>query len=120
MRKAINRRSFLKLSGLALTSLAFDQFQPHRDEPPLGSQVRVAVSAISVYKEPNTESPIVGQRFRDELLPVYYEVTSPFGPTHNPRWYRVWGGYAHSAHLQRVKTIFQQPLTALRENGEQL
>ena len=118
MLKPLDRRSFLKLTGLALTSLAFDPFQPNRDAPPLESQARVAVSAISIYQEPDTESPIVGQRFRDELLPIYYEVTSPTGPAHNPRFYRVWGGYAHSADLQRVKTEFQKPLDALRENGE--
>ncbi len=120
MRKDLDRRSFLKLSGLTLASLAFDQFQPNRDEPPAKLLARVAISAISIYKEPTTESQIVGQRFRDELIPIYFEVTPPTGPAHNPQWYRVWGGYAHSAHLQRVKTVFNQPLQQLRENGDLL
>ncbi len=50
-----------------------------------------------------TKSPILYQRYRDELINVYEEVISPHGPGYNPIWYRVWRGYVHSARLQKVK-----------------
>jgi lipoprotein-anchoring transpeptidase ErfK/SrfK len=70
---------------------------------PYEDLARVAVYSVSVYAEPNDKSRIIRQRYRDELLNIYYEVQSEYGPDYNPLWYRVWQGYIHSAHIQRVK-----------------
>lgn len=82
-------------------------------------QVRVATRSISIYSEPNDQSLIVGQKFRDELVNIYKEVDAGV-PTYNPIWYRVWGGYMHRAYLQKVKTLFNEPLTAFAEDTKQL
>lgn len=48
------------------------------------------------------------------MLHVYEEVITD-EPVHNPVWYRVWGGYVHSARLQRVKILFNETLPALED-----
>jgi hypothetical protein len=103
-----------------LAIAASSPFHPERDDRREEDLARVCIASLSIYKEPDEASRIVIQRFRDELLHIYDEVTSPAGPASNPRWYRVWGGYAHSAHLQRVRTEYHQPQHKLRETGELL
>ncbi len=118
--KRLSRRDFLKLTGTTMAGAAFGPFHPDRDDRRGIDQARVCTAAISIYKEPDSESLIVGQRFRDEILNIYEEVSPPKGPEYNPRWYRVWGGYAHSAYLQRVRTEYHKPHNRLRETGELL
>ncbi|GIK08434.1 MAG: hypothetical protein JETCAE02_08280 [Anaerolineaceae bacterium] len=119
--KSISRRDFLKLGGLALGSLAFSphlSFDSRFDD---ASLVRVATSSVSVYAEPSDQSRIVSAWYRDELVRVYEEVRGVNGePKYNPVWYRVWGGYMHRAHLQKIKIIYNQPIEALAEGTRQL
>ncbi len=79
----------------------------------------MATSSVSVYSNPNDQSRIVGQWFRDELVNIY-EIVNSDTPIYNPVWYRVWGGYMHRARLQRVKTLFNKPLTSIPEGTRQL
>jgi len=113
-----SRRNFLKLAGITLSGLAlkpaFD-FAEMQDEGPM---IRVAIDSertLSVYSRPDEESPIKYQRYRDEILPVYYEVVSDKEPLYNPLWYRVWGGYIHSAHVQPVQVKLNQAPSYLPE-----
>lgn len=108
----MDRRDFLKYVSAGLGALAFRPFY-QENEPALedrvilggsGKVVRVATTNVSIYKEPWDESQIMYQRFRNDLLNVYFEVNSEHGPGYNPKWYRVWGGYVHSAYLQEVET----------------
>ena len=102
MRQMISRREFLKISALGLTSLAF---RPTYDFGELADSekiARVATESVSVYSQPDDKSTIKFQRFRDEIVNIYYEVISDKSPEYNPLWYRVWGGYIHCAHMQRV------------------
>jgi hypothetical protein len=109
---SLSRRDFLKLGGLGLSSLAFspsfDSFINFDDS----DLVRIAIKAVSVYSRPTDKSSIVSTWFRDELLRVYEEVTAD-EPVNNPVWYRVWGGYIHRAHLQRVKVLYNETLKSL-------
>ncbi len=100
--RSITRRSFIKLCALAAGGLAFKPFTPAASGFSNESLGRVAIYSVSVYAEPNDKSQIVCQRCRDELLNLYYEVISKDGPGYNPKWYRVWQGYVHSAHIERV------------------
>lgn len=102
METQLTRRSFIKLCALALGGVALRPYASVWPGYTNDALVRVATYSVSVYKEPNDKSLILKQRYRDELVNVYYEVISKDGPTYNPLWYRVWGGYMHSAHLQRV------------------
>jgi hypothetical protein len=117
--KNISRRDILKLGGLSLGSLAFT--------PSLGNSlgfddsnlVRVATNSISVHSQPDDESRIVSTWYRDELVHVYDEIVAD-GPSYNPVWYRVWGGYMHRAHLQKVKILYNNVLPSLAEEERRL
>ena len=101
----LSRRNFLK-SGLATFGLlAFNPSQLLKGISTDVQQVRVATTSVSVYSEPNDKSQILYTRYRDDILNVYYEITSEYGPGYNPIWYRVWNGYIHRAHLQKIKTV---------------
>jgi hypothetical protein len=103
MSALFTRRDFLKYSALGLGSLAFRPFFGQGDDPDNGDIARVAIRSVSVYSKPSDKSKILYQRTRDELINIYEEVISPDGPGWNPLWYRVFGGYVHSAYLERVK-----------------
>lgn len=78
------------------------------DEGEIG---RVTTKSISVYSKPSDKSKILYQRFRDELVNIYDEILSEDGPDYNPKWYRVWRGYVHSAYLQQVKFRYNLVIT---------
>jgi len=103
MKIKLTRREFLKLAGVGIAGAVL---QPALNLPvwdDSGDMARVAIHSVSVYSQPWDKSSILFQRYRDELLHIYYEVKSEHGPVWNPTWYRVWGGYVHSGSLQRVK-----------------
>lgn len=108
----LSRRDFLKLGGLSLGSLAFSPSAQSFSDFDDSFLVRVATKSISVYSRPSDKSSIVSTWFRDELLHIYGEETVD-EPAHNPVWYRVWGGYIHRAHLQRVKILYNPTLPSL-------
>lgn len=105
MSTSISRRDFLKLSGAGLLGLAFRKYTPGFKDINIESDdlARVAIRSVSIYSRPDDKSSILYQRYRDELLNIYADVISEFGPGYNPLWHRVWRGYVHSAHMQRVK-----------------
>lgn len=110
-----SRRQFLK-TGIAAVGvgvfLSTVNLNPaFADASPIGTagkQARVAIPSLSVYSQPWDEARIIYQAFRDDLMNVYYEVESDHGPGYNPYWYRVWGGYIHSGHVQLVDTRLNQ------------
>lgn len=116
MRATFTRRDFLKISGLGLGSLAFRPLFGYGEDRDGDDLARVAIHSVSVHSKPNDKSKILYQRFRDELINVYYELVSEDGPGYNPIWYRVWGGYVHSAHLQRVKIRYNPVVEKFEEN----
>lgn len=118
----LSRRDFLKLGALVTGSLASTPFPPPQESYAYSSDQigRIGTKSISVFKTPNVDSTQVGYRFRDELVNIYYPVSPASGPSWNPLWYRVWGGYIHSAYVQRVKVRFNKPMTQLPARGRQL
>jgi len=40
------------------------------------------------------------------------------GPSWNPLWYRVWGGYVHSAYVQKVKINHNPVASEIKENTQ--
>lgn len=114
----ISRRDFLRLTTSTLAGLALPPFLPGPGSFDDAEQVRVATQSVSVYSEPTDQSLIVRQHFRDELVNIYGEVNSG-APAYNPIWYRVWGGYIHRGRVQKVKTIFNQPLDTFHEGTRQ-
>ena len=121
MKRSISRRDFLKLGALALGGLAFNPFpqSPGDEQYPSGLIGRVARDSISIFREPAwPDGETVGYLFRDNLVNLYYELTPIAGPPYNPRWYRIWNGYIHSGHIQRVKFRFNTPVEELPESGQ--
>jgi len=98
----LSRRDFLKLSGLGISSLAFRPNLNFNQMQNGDELLRVANASVSVYSKPDETSKINFQRFRDEVVNIYYEVESDKAPKYNPFWYRVWGGYIHRARVQKV------------------
>jgi hypothetical protein len=106
-----SRRAFLKLGLLSLSSLAF---RPgfSRENPRQPRLVgRVTIDEIDVRALPNDESEIIGKRYRDQLVTLYETLEPPEGPAYNPVWYRIWGGYIHSAYIQIVRFHTNDPLS---------
>ena len=105
MSKNLSRRDLLKISGLILTTLAFNRrglnYLDRDIEKPLGIG-RVAASAIRLYKKPSFQSEPIRWIQRNKLLVLNYEVHSRHGPAYNPRWYRINGGFVHSGHVQSI------------------
>lgn len=103
MSKLINRREFIKNSGLGMAVIsAVNPFQTNIKFkiPHLG---RVTTSSLSVYSQATDKSSILFQRVRDDILKIYGDVISDDGPGYNPLWHRVWGGYVHSGFVQKVR-----------------
>lgn len=115
----LSRRDFIRLSTAAMGGLAVSPLEHLFTQFEDANLVRVTTSSVSVYSEPGDKSRIVAQWFRDELIPVYAEVNAGT-PIYNPVWYRVWGGYIHRGRLQKVRTIFNEPLPSLPEGTRQL
>ena len=115
--KNISRRDFLKLSSLAIGGLAFTPFLPEITMFNDAELARVGTTSVSVYKEPNDVSDIVSTWHQDELVNIY-ETVEAKTPSYNPIWYRVWGGYMHRAHMQRVKIIYNTPASLIKEVGQ--
>jgi hypothetical protein len=113
----LTRRGFLKLAALSSGALLAPPFPPDEETPfsqPL--QGRVTTTQVSVFSLPRDDARIVKQLFRDRVFPIYDTQTPPTGPSWNPVWYRVWGGYVHSAHVQLVQTRFN-PAVSLPAGG---
>jgi hypothetical protein len=115
-----SRRNFLKLSAATLAAMTTQGFRPFfnlEHEQKSNLIARIARDSASVYSQPNDESRILYQRYRDEIVNVYSEVVSEAGPGYNPLWYRVWGGYIHSAYLQRVAINYNSIHESFPEQG---
>lgn len=121
MSSKFSRRDFLKLSALALGGLAFNPFPTPQDEgqyPTLSIGRTTVDRRTAIYQEPREHSGVVRWTLQDELINIYYTLTSPDGPAYNPVWYRVWGGYIHSSYIQLVRYRFNTPMENIPESGQ--
>lgn len=123
--KTLSRRNFLKLAALSLGSLAFRSMNQQEEPSYHHRLMRVGKisksgerTSVSIYKTPSDANPtdILYQRYKDELINVYYEVESEDGPEYNPIWYRVWRGYVHRGFLQEVEHILNPVADTIKEN----
>jgi hypothetical protein len=102
----LSRRDALKLAGLALSSAAASPLRltfPQDELFQRGNTGRICSDLVYVYREPDFSSERVAKRARDQLISLLEEVFPETGPAYNPRWYRIPGGYVHSAYIQVVK-----------------
>jgi hypothetical protein len=125
-----SRRDFLKMLGLSLgglaVNLAFDVrqplFAPYPAEEFISPEkkARITTQSIYLYQEPDFKSPRAGTLKRDYLANILQEMNAVNGPSYNPRWYRVEGGYIHSAYTQRVDNGHLNPVLESIPDGGQL
>lgn len=113
----LSRRDFLRSSIAGLGALAIPTAAPVHAEALTASLGRVATTWIGLYAEPHFRSPRLSLLRRDELIPLLAEETPKDGPRHNPLWYRLADGYAHSGSIQPVRWEPQPPVEYLPESG---
>jgi hypothetical protein len=113
MKSSLTRRDFLKMGALGMASLAFRPSYDFGELQENENLARVAVTSVSVHSQPDENSRILFQRYRDEIVNIYYDEVSDGAPRYNPLWHRVWGGYIHSAHMQKVKVRLNPVQTRL-------
>jgi hypothetical protein len=119
--KTLSRRNFMQLAALSLGSLAFNPLGEKRQptQPRLGRVSGVGnILSVSIHKAPNEESVILYQRAKDDIINLYEEVESEFGPVYNPIWYRVWGGYVHRKWVIEVKHVLNPVTDTIHEDGQ--
>jgi hypothetical protein len=114
----INRRDFLKAGGLGLAALALPRQLSSPSITPISKLGRVTSESLSVYQEASDKSKILFQHFRDDILSIYKDVISDDGPGYNPLWHRVWGGYVHSAWVQRVRNQLNPIMKTFPTSGQ--
>ncbi len=120
-KKGLSRRDFLKLSALALGSVAM---RPAPDTGPglrkpsdsLGI-VRIGSPSVPIFTDPDYRSDIIRHVGQDEIIYYYEKLVSPLGPYINPFWYQIDGGYLHTAYVQPVDTIINEPVYTIPEGG---
>jgi lipoprotein-anchoring transpeptidase ErfK/SrfK len=117
MSSAISRREFLNLGAVAFGGAALRPANRDPSSEPLGLIGRVAYESVSVFDSPRLNAATLAYHFRDELLNIFYPLTPLAGPAYNPLWYRIPGGYVHSALIQPVGILYNQALDTLPESG---
>lgn len=115
MKSSLSRRDFIKLMGVG----ALGSILPvrHSSRYPMVGIGRVTADTISVYEEPSDKSQILFPHQRDDILNLYQEIKSESGPAYNPIWYRIWGGYVHSAFIQKVNYRLNPIVTDIPTQG---
>jgi lipoprotein-anchoring transpeptidase ErfK/SrfK len=112
---SLSRREFLKLSGLSLAALSLPRSLTRQSAGLLG---RVAYESVGVFDAPKFNALHLSDQFRDALLPIEAQLTPLTGPAYNPRWYKIAGGYVHSALVQLVRDETNPPLATIPASGE--
>ena len=104
MNNNFSRRDFIKFGLLAAGGALISADFPPEQEVGFDSILkgRIANRQISVHSLPRDDARILRQIYRDEIIHIYAAFTPPTGPAWNPLWYRIWGGYVHSANIQIV------------------
>ncbi len=115
----LSRRDFLRSSAFGLAALAAPAaFRPVASpESALG---RVATTWIGLYSEPSFRARRLTLLKRDEILTILASETPEDGPRHNPVWYQVPNGYAHSGNIQPVRWEPQTPIEHISTPGRLL
>jgi lipoprotein-anchoring transpeptidase ErfK/SrfK len=118
---SLTRRDFLKLSTSSLSSMvllpvtSLDKLGGFHGYVPTG---RVTRRGTPIYSDPDYSSLQLEKLERDALLELQEEVDSPYGPAHNPIWYRLEQGFVHSAFIQRIPSVhINRPLRRVAPRG---
>lgn len=120
MGKSLSRRDFLKIGALSVAAVAFNPYPAPMDDSHYPDLVIGRVTRdSSIFRQPTwPDGETLGYLHADDLVNLYYEITPRSGPPYNPTWYRIWGGYLHSAYVQKVRFHFNTPVEKIPESGQ--
>ncbi|MBN1147342.1 MAG: L,D-transpeptidase [Anaerolineales bacterium] len=120
MSQTFSRRDFLKLSSAAAVGFGFRDFPPGGDpaskRPPSFSLGRTVYS-LRYYARPSFTSEELGYYVTDTVIDIYEERLGDPRPAHNPIWLRTDEGWLHSAYVQPVRRILNQPVDRVPASG---
>ena len=113
MPSELTRRDFLKLCGIAAAGFGFRDFPPGGDpasnRPPSFTLGRTVYS-LRCYEKPSFSSKELGYYGTDSVIDIYEESAGDLNPTHNPIWLRTKKGWLHSAYVQPVENLINEPV----------
>jgi lipoprotein-anchoring transpeptidase ErfK/SrfK len=89
----------------------------HSTNKPITNFARAMQYGVVIRNEPTTQANKVGAMVRDSVLPIFGEVQSNSGSSHNKLWYEVQGGYVFSANVHPVPYLLNPPMTDLGQKG---
>lgn len=112
----LTRRQLIKLGALSLGGLAAAP-SPIGRSPQSEILARVTSDWIYVYADPSFRARKLDRLSRDDLITIENSLQADGGPSYNPLWYEVSGGYTHSGYLQRVRWLPQQPKRRITPGG---
>lgn len=115
--RELSRRDFLKFGSLSAAAVGVRPPAPEINAASQAALARVTTTWIGVYSEPSFDAPQLGRLDRDQVITLQARERSDEGPAHNPLWYRLSDGYAHSGHLQLVRWMLQEPVRDIPEEG---
>jgi lipoprotein-anchoring transpeptidase ErfK/SrfK len=124
MTSGLTRRDFIKLGATSLAAAmlgsAFRDFPPGGDpmlkRAPSYTMGRVIYS-MRYYEQPTASSAELGYYVRDAVVDIRAEAVGDPEPTHNPIWLRTDDGWLHSAYVQPVSEVLNEPVLKIPNGG---
>jgi hypothetical protein len=112
---SLSRRTFLRLSGLTLGSLALRPMGRllRLPEFPQADRLGRVFNKVDVKKRPDFDSETVGVLYDDAVVPWLHEVAGRHPYRFRQRWVETDQGYIWSSDLQPVRNLPNQPIQEL-------
>jgi lipoprotein-anchoring transpeptidase ErfK/SrfK len=119
----MKRREFLKISVLAMGSMAFSPWnywkQVAAQWPDAEKMGRVCLGKVSIRSKPDPDAPVVKEIFDDAIVVWLREVVGKSPGYGSRRWVETPDGYIYAPRLQPVFNHPNQPVQSLPvTNGE--
>jgi lipoprotein-anchoring transpeptidase ErfK/SrfK len=113
----LNRRSFLKVSSVALAAAFFKPPPPETAKPRAIGLGRVTEWRIWAYSEARPGAKKEYALSRDEVITIYATLATEGLMAHNPVWNLTQYGWVYSSWVQPVKRVLNEVVTRLPEQG---
>ncbi|MCC7362488.1 MAG: L,D-transpeptidase [Anaerolineales bacterium] len=110
-----SRRDFLKVTGLALSAALLPPLPPE-EAPRRPTLLGRTIYFNNVYAAPTFNARQIGVIPSETVVGIYNTVQSTDN-YYNRTWYEIQRGYIHSASVQPVRWIIQQPITDFPKDG---
>jgi hypothetical protein len=112
---ALSRRKFLKLAGLAYGAALLPPLPPE-ESPRQAEGLGRAIHTIRIHDRPSADAPQVGLLAAETVFSIFGTVLSDDDNT-NRTWFEMQRGFVHSAAVQPVRWLLNEPVGAMPEGG---